>query len=530
MPVTVNYPGVYIEEIPSGVRTITGVATSITAFLGGAPRGPTADPVIINSFADYERWFGGVRSDFPMSYAVQGFFQNGGAQAIIVRLYKAGAASGVAAGTAGTLKLEAASPGEWGDLLAGGIDTDGITDEIAAQYGLTKADLFNLTVQSDPKNQGPKEVYRNASVAEGPRKIDRVLAQQSGLVRVPFKAGTTDPDLPGAAPGPAPLDPKNPTFFTGGAESDPLDAGAYKGSEANKTGMYQLLKTDLFNLLCIPPVARGGDTAPAVYQEALTLCVKRRAMLVVDSPAAWSAGGATGITQKPQANLDALGIAGIDARNAALYFPRVVQPDPARGGQLDTFVPCGIIAGDHGPHRHPARRLEGAGRPRRGAERRAGPGRRADRRRERPAQPARHQLPARVPGRAAAWCGARARCAAPTSWRTSTSTSRSGGLALFIEESLYRGTQVGGVRAQRRAAVGADPPQRRRVHAQPVPPGRVPGQHAARGLLREVRQGNHHAERHQPGHREHRRRLRAAQAGGVRDHQDPADGRPDRSV
>jgi len=29
MPVAVSYPGVYIEEIPSGVRTITGVATSM---------------------------------------------------------------------------------------------------------------------------------------------------------------------------------------------------------------------------------------------------------------------------------------------------------------------------------------------------------------------------------------------------------------------------------------------------------------------------------------------------------------------
>jgi len=348
MPVTVNYPGVYIEEIPSGVRTITGVATSITAFLGGAPRGPTADPVIINSFADYERWFGGLRSDFPMSYAVHGFFQNGGAQAIIVRLYKVGAAAGLAVGTAGpggTLKLEASSPGEWGNLIAGGIDTDGITDEIAAQYGLTKADLFNLTVQSDPKNQGPKEVYRNVSVASGPRRVDRILEQQSSLVRVPLKAGTSDPDLPAAAPAPAPLDPKAPTFLAGGAESALLDDKAYAGSEADKTGMYQLLKTDLFNLLCIPPAARGGDTSAAVYQEALALCVKRRAMLVVDSPAAWSAGGATGITQKTQTKLDALGIAGTDARNAALYYPRVLQADPTRGGQLDTFVPCGIIAG-----------------------------------------------------------------------------------------------------------------------------------------------------------------------------------------
>ena len=34
MPVTVNYPGVYIEELPSSVRTIVGVPTSVTAFVG----------------------------------------------------------------------------------------------------------------------------------------------------------------------------------------------------------------------------------------------------------------------------------------------------------------------------------------------------------------------------------------------------------------------------------------------------------------------------------------------------------------
>ena len=45
MPVSVSYPGVYIEEIPSGVRTIANVATSITAFVGKAVRGPAGDPV-----------------------------------------------------------------------------------------------------------------------------------------------------------------------------------------------------------------------------------------------------------------------------------------------------------------------------------------------------------------------------------------------------------------------------------------------------------------------------------------------------
>src|SRR5437868_5660874 len=85
MPVAPTYPGVYIEEIPSGVRTITGVATSITAFLGRALRGPVNEPTTINSFGDFERRFGGLWT--PLSYAVRDFFQNGGSQALIVRMY-----------------------------------------------------------------------------------------------------------------------------------------------------------------------------------------------------------------------------------------------------------------------------------------------------------------------------------------------------------------------------------------------------------------------------------------------------------
>ena len=60
MPVALTFPGVYIEEIPSGVRTITGVATSIALFIGWAARGPTDRAVRLTSFADYERQFGGL--------------------------------------------------------------------------------------------------------------------------------------------------------------------------------------------------------------------------------------------------------------------------------------------------------------------------------------------------------------------------------------------------------------------------------------------------------------------------------------
>src|SRR5205814_1973392 len=98
MPVAPTYPGVYIEEIASGVRTITGVATSITAFLGRAAWGPVNAPTTVNSFGDFERQFGGLSELIPMSYAVRDFFLNGGAQALIVRLINTPANAGGGAG------------------------------------------------------------------------------------------------------------------------------------------------------------------------------------------------------------------------------------------------------------------------------------------------------------------------------------------------------------------------------------------------------------------------------------------------
>ena len=44
-----TYPGVYIEERPSGVHTIVGVSTSVTAFVGAAATGPGRQPAARSS-------------------------------------------------------------------------------------------------------------------------------------------------------------------------------------------------------------------------------------------------------------------------------------------------------------------------------------------------------------------------------------------------------------------------------------------------------------------------------------------------
>lgn len=88
MPIKATYPGVYIEEIPSGVRTISGVSTSVTAFVGSAKRGPINRAVRVLNYGDYERRFGGLHSSSELSYGVRQFFANGGNVAWIVRIAK----------------------------------------------------------------------------------------------------------------------------------------------------------------------------------------------------------------------------------------------------------------------------------------------------------------------------------------------------------------------------------------------------------------------------------------------------------
>lgn len=295
MPVTPTYPGVYIEEIPSGVRTITGVATSIAAFVGRAQRGPVEDPKVINSFGDFERIFGGLWLDSAMSFAVRDFYLNGGSQAVIVRLYhKDPSASSPMPNTElsiGGIKLIAVYEGKWGSNLRANVDTDASAD-VALRMNLTKADLFNLTVK-DTGPGGATEQFRNLTVKDSPRRIDNVLREESKLVRWdgtwPPKSlpainadddalTATEKELKAAqeelkveqalkTPDPAKvkaaqdkviaaqgkLDLAKKAMETSDGIALTSDDFVGTGKEGAKTGLYSLEKTDLFNVLCIPP-------------------------------------------------------------------------------------------------------------------------------------------------------------------------------------------------------------------------------------------------------------------------------------
>jgi phage tail sheath protein FI len=349
MPSTLTYPGVYIEELTSGVHTITGVATSITAFVGRCKRGPIdADekaPVTINSFADFERIFGGLWAESPVGFAVRDFYLNGGSQAIIVRLFHATAGTNAAAVLIhDTLSLSAANPGAWGNKLRVRVDYD----TRPRPDGTADPDLFNLSVRDG--DTGEVEVFRNISMQDlDIRRVDRVLRNESKLVRaVQPVAGTP---RPGSHPAPQPGEDvwADNTIATNekvqsaneASDGDPLVAADYSGSAANKTGINALEKADLFNLLCLPPYSFAHDVDDTIWGAAASYCESRRAMLIVDPPETWADKDAA----KGNGSTSGVAVVGTNSRNAAVFFPRLKQPNPLRDNQVESFVPCGAVAG-----------------------------------------------------------------------------------------------------------------------------------------------------------------------------------------
>jgi phage tail sheath protein FI len=469
MPVAVSYPGVYIEEIPSGVRTIVGVATSIGAFVDFFAQGPMNDATRVLSFADFERTFGGLDARSEGSYAIQQFFLNGGSEAYVVRTTSGTGANAAAsaaialqdaaAGGTTVLTATARSAGAWGNNVR--LEVDFATNDASKQFNLVvtqlglvqgqtkvvKTETFrNLVLDPTQPNDATKIVnassqlitleaaagsagkrpamtgtltkgkpdYKAPAAADtadvalsGGAKLGTitlpavatsladlastlqtlirgvdpslanatvsVLGSASSVTWLVARPGTNNPAdylaltgpiatkltfdankqnvqqyaLGGAAAQGQAL-PGNPAAQQPGGDGkwDPVgDATGVTsgviGTPAQKTGLYALLDVDLFNILCLPVTINLPDAnAQAVSAAAEKLCVERRAMYVVDAP---QQAGDRDTLDGVMNWLDAS--ASLRSRNAALYFPRLDVADPLNDFRPRPSAPSGTIAG-----------------------------------------------------------------------------------------------------------------------------------------------------------------------------------------
>lgn len=340
MPATLTYPGVYIEELPSGVHTITGVATSIAAFAGWAPQGPVTKAVLVESWSDFARQFGGLSSGNYLGYAVNQFFANGGQQAHIVRLVATSADTPAAAsfaatasGTVSTLKLFASNPGQWGNSL-----------KVTVTPSTLDATRFSVLVQLVSGGQTTTlENFSNLSVSPtDPQYVVSVIDSTSSYITF------IDPTI---SPPPTPAPPTLPGATasgnlgtsTVGADGEVLVPATNNNFElallsaAGGVGINLLDRVDIFNLLCVP-----AETDPSTVKTLQTYCAGKRAFYIVDPP---QLATIAGLRASGPAGAGSVSVVGHDAANAAYYFPWVQAPDPLASNRPALFPPCGFVAG-----------------------------------------------------------------------------------------------------------------------------------------------------------------------------------------
>ena len=346
MAISPTYPGVYIDEVPSAVHAIVGVPTAVAGFVGSAARGPADTPVHCNSWADYERAFGGLDASSPLSWAVYMFFINNGGAAEVVR---AGARDGslqpARIKLSDDITLTASSPGGWGNQLSVKVDTDNLRDP---QH------QFNMTITDTVS--GATERYAGLSLTPGPLNLSFALASSqlmtvdptSGLTKLPTP-GTYTPPAPaagwqGSTAAPPDAAPPAAGGTVGGNPGTDVTPGqlAIPGDPGAKTGIYALVKADIFNMLCLPTT--WDATYPNdLLSEAASFCAQHRAMLIVDPPTSWSqvSGPLDFGTVTAQATE---AVTGADIANAAIYYPNLEVRD-VQSGALVQRGPCGAVAG-----------------------------------------------------------------------------------------------------------------------------------------------------------------------------------------
>jgi hypothetical protein len=372
-------PGVYVEEIEIGPKSIEGVGTSTAAFIGECERGPT-EPTLVVGLEQYRRLFGsyawtqgGAKINSFMRHAVEGFFSNGGKRCFITRVIGNGAQpasikirvlGGGKAEDAPVFEVKALGPGSWGNKVVVKVSKA----SVEKMPGVDATKLFRAVVQywkegeseeteaKQPKmkgNRGPtpwgEEVYDNLSVdPKSPDYVVRRVSSHSSLISVDVARLDKD-EKPVDVEKPKSKDPvedwSKAFWLAKGSDGASIKLEQYKGSDTagERTGLAALETVDEVAIVCAPNAHElpGLDRALVAHCENL-----KDRFAVLQAP-------------DGQQKMDAFAPP-TDSMFAAFYYPWIKVIDGGTG--LPRFIPpVGHVAGiyartdiERGVHKAPA--------------------------------------------------------------------------------------------------------------------------------------------------------------------------------
>lgn len=353
-------PGVYVEEISTGPKPIEGVSTSTTGFVGQTVRGPTS-PRLVTSWLDFQRWYGG-HIDPAISfttYAVKGFFDNGGKRAFIARVTRNDAALSsedfVTDDPAQSLQIRAISNGEWGNRVFVQVRAGSrIGFRLTVLYYrndpptplVDPFDPANLT-NANRRDPDATEDYDNLGIdPQGPRYCITTVTNSSQLIELRWLDTTIAPAQP--------ADAAYTPLIGGGDGMANITATEYVGDDQappnERTGLAGLEAIDEISILCVPDEVHpslSNINQQQLRTETVNQCERlkdRFAVLQVPSN---------------QGNVQAIQPTR-DTSYAALYYPWIRVFDPITSDTL-LVPPGGHVAGiyartdiERGVHKAPA--------------------------------------------------------------------------------------------------------------------------------------------------------------------------------
>ena len=296
--------GITVTEIPPMDQPIGAPSETTAAFVGRALRGPLDTPILVHSFAEFRRRFGGFWPGSSLGSAVEQFFGHGGKRVYVIRVANGARGAMICLpALRGVLVLRATEPGST-ELIRAAVDYDGISSEFDH--------LFNLTLQRVAADSGlilDQEIYRRLSCKAGDEKFVEDILLGSSIVRVQDSA----PDHRPTATDTDYVEPAQ-----AGADGMSISDYDLVGSASDGTGLFALNQIAQFDLLYFPPPELGRVPGPAAVLAAELYCHKRAAMLILDPPDAWKNAhdAIHGVRTEGYANPDVLS-----------YFPRMYLRD-----------------------------------------------------------------------------------------------------------------------------------------------------------------------------------------------------------
>ena len=325
----ISHTGITVTEAVGADVPIVRLPTATTGFVGRALRGPVNRPVRVRDYVEYQQVFGGLWQPSLLSYAVEQYFDNGGREAVIVRVVNGGAPVTISLPCGDEkLVLEALSPGTR-EILRASVDYDNIAP--------SEDDRFNLVLQRvrtiGSEQIEDQEIFRRLSTAPGTTRFVTSALQESLLMRVRGAVPNARPDRTFRAGARHPIGyvDSNPD----GDDGSPLTDYDLIGSAERGTGLFALRDVEDLHFVCVPPPARDRDIGPGVLLVAAQFCRDHRALLVVDPPAAW---------QTTDDALQGLRELAFQSDSAFICFPRLQAFDRLRG-RFEPFANSGAVAG-----------------------------------------------------------------------------------------------------------------------------------------------------------------------------------------